>query len=471
MSNAVLASDVWAEKMFGGCDLGDKRLTNRVVKVSGQLANYIGESLAHSSQGNQADLTGAYRLIRNPKVSAEAIAQAGYEAIVKDCEEIDELLAIEDTTSMSFTHSVAQHLGNIGGPKAAKTRGFHVHSSLLLNANNGKTVGLIHQQIWSRELDTSSTENKQQPAEKESLKWQKASEAIRQRLGSTLMPRIISVCDREADIYDYLCDKIVHQERFIVRASHNRKLSEEEVHDKLFDMKHQGESLGEYQVKVEQKSGRKARTVSVELRSLTVVLPPPTDKRGQTLPALTVNVVFATEKNSNNKEGALCWVIYTTEPVTTFSQARKVIRCYEQRWRIEEFHKAWKTGAGAERQRMQTPDNLEKMLVLLGFVAVRLLQLREAFEEEQLHPNAQKIPCTTLLSKTEWHILWRSIEKRKKLPSQPPSLGWVYQAIAKLGGWANTKRTGKACWSTIWKGWFRLSERVEGHELMKSPEM
>ncbi|HAT1775300.1 TPA: hypothetical protein KKW95_002039, partial [Legionella pneumophila] len=35
----------------------------------------------------------------------------------------------------------------------------------------------------------------------------------------------------------------------------------------------------------------------------------------------------------------------------------------------------------------------------------------------------------------------------------------------------DSKRTGKAAWATIWKGWFRLQERVEGlriaTELMK----
>ncbi|MCL1124892.1 hypothetical protein [Shewanella surugensis] len=32
-----------------------------------------------------------------------------------------------------------------------------------------------------------------------------------------------------------------------------------------------------------------------------------------------------------------------------------IIDIYTARWRIEDFHKAWKTGAGAERQRMTEP--------------------------------------------------------------------------------------------------------------------
>lgn len=65
--------------------------------------------------------------------------------------------------------------------------------------------------------------------------------------------------------------------------------------------------------------------------------------------------------------------LLTTEPVTSFNCARKITRYYEMRWRIEDFHKAWKSGAGAEQQRMQSLDHLEKMVVILSFVAIRLL--------------------------------------------------------------------------------------------------
>ncbi|HDV5710514.1 TPA: IS4 family transposase, partial [Legionella pneumophila] len=60
---------------------------------------------------------------------------------------------------------------------------------------------------------------------------------------------------------------------------------------------------------------------------------------------------------------------------------------------------------------------------------------------------------------------------RKSLPQETPPAAWAYKAIAKLGGWTDSKRIGKAAWSTIWKGWYRLQERLEGFraatELMK----
>jgi len=37
--------------------------------------------------------------------------------------------------------------------------------------------------------------------------------------------------------------------------------------------------------------------------------------------------------------------------------------------RIKDYHKAWKSVVGAERQRFQTVENLERMLVITAFVA------------------------------------------------------------------------------------------------------
>lgn len=55
----------------------------------------------------------------------------------------------------------------------------------------------------------------------------------------------------------------------------------------------------------------------------------------------------------------------------------RVIDIYATRWRVEDFHKAWKTGAGAERQRMIELKNVERAVSILAFICVRLLQLRE----------------------------------------------------------------------------------------------
>ncbi|KZN44159.1 hypothetical protein N482_17320 [Pseudoalteromonas luteoviolacea NCIMB 1942] len=42
-----------------------------------------------------------------------------------------------------------------------------------------------------------------------------------------------------------------------------------------------------------------------------------------------------------------------------------------------------------------------------------------------------------------WKLLWLKRIKTK-LPDSAPDMKWAYQELAKLGGWKNTKRTGRA---------------------------
>ena len=184
---------------------------------------------------------------------------------------------------------------------------------------------------------------------------------------------------------------------------------------------------------------------------------------------ITLNVVIAREKNPSSTAEVLEWVLLTTEPITNFEEVRQITRYYELRWRIEDFHKAWKSGVGAERQRMQSPDNLEKMVVILSFLAVRLLQLKEYFEPMSSVPeeSAVCVSCDEVLTDIEWKVLWKTVEK-KDLPTNLPTSAWAYRALAKLGGWNDSKRTGKASWATLWDGWYRLTERVEGFLLAQT---
>jgi hypothetical protein len=77
-----------------------------------------------------------------------------------------------------------------------------------------------------------------------------------------------------------------------------------------------------------------------------------------------------------------------------------VLRIYERRWIIEEFHDAWKNGCGVENRRQQEPDNLERLAVILAFVAVYILQLRA------LRDEAPTTPCDRILTQAQWQCLW-----------------------------------------------------------------
>lgn len=460
----------WSEAIFGKCSLGDKRLTRRLVQIGKQLSSVTGSSLSKSSEGQDALVEGGYRFLRNDRIIAEQIAAGGYDVTGCLAQPIPLLLAIEDTTTLSYSHEVRNELGDTSSTASANKRGYIVHSTMLMDAEKEKTIGLIAQERWCRDVTEHGKKHQRTKVayeEKESYKWEGNTHQLEKRLGDKIQD-VISVCDREADIYEYIQYKLEHNQRFVVRASQNRKVKDNSLC--LLAYLAEAETLGTYTIEIAQKSNRKKRKVEIELKAKTVTLVPPRrNVSGETdLKPITLNVVIAKEKNPVT-EDILEWILLTTENITTFEEARKVTRYYELRWRIEDFHKAWKSGTGVEKQRMQSAQNLEKMIVILSFLAIRLLQLKEYFESEQMVLDGKDVcvSCDELLSEIEWKVLWKTVEK-KDFPSMVPSAAWAYKAIAKLGGWSDSKRTGKAAWSTLWDGWFRLAERVEGFMLAVS---
>ncbi|ENM5923946.1 transposase, partial [Vibrio mimicus] len=112
----------------------------------------------------------------------------------------------------------------------------------------------------------------------------------------------------------------------------------------------------------------------------------------------------------DNPDG-LCWHLLTSEHITTQKQALTILEWYEKRWLIEDFHKSWKSGGTqVEDLRLQSKGNLERMIVILAFIAVRIQQLRHLGQQQEV---AEEQSCETLLGNKAWKLLWLKVEKSK----------------------------------------------------------
>ncbi|WP_255523222.1 IS4 family transposase, partial [Xenorhabdus sp. PB62.4] len=197
-------TEQWAKETFQYADLGDSRRTKRLVKLASSLANHLGQSLVQSLK-SPADIEAAYRFTRNQAINPHAIAEAGFVATAEQVKHYDCLLALEDTTSLEFTHpTVRDEMGHTTSNK--RSRGMHAHSVLLFAPDKQQVIGLIEQARWTRDLQAYG-QNQHHASraykDKESYKWERASRAMETRLGAD-MRKVISVCDREADIIEYL---------------------------------------------------------------------------------------------------------------------------------------------------------------------------------------------------------------------------------------------------------------------------
>ena len=450
----------WAQDTFGHARLGDQRRTQRLVRLAECMASNVGASIVKACL-TPAESEGAYRLIRNEHVDPNAIAEAGFESIAERAKQYPLMLALEDTTSLNYAHSsLVGELGHLNS--GDKVRGLLVHSVLLFSPEQLQVVGLIEQRRWSRDLQTRGKRHKhaQLPyEEKEGYKWEQASRAMETRLGPT-MDNVVSVCDREADIYEYLTYKLNHNQRFVVRSMQSRCI--EEGDDKLYAFADTLTAAGKRTVHVQQRGGRKARDVVLEVRYAPVTLKTPANKRGDAVPRYYVGCV-----EKGNQPDKLRWDLLTSEPVASPEDAQRILDYYEYRWLIEEFHKAWKTGGTqVEELQMQSRQNLERVAVIKAFIATRLLQLRATSRLTQ----ARKLSVEQVLVPLAWKLLWLKTQKGKGLPKKPPSLKWGCQTLAKLGGWKDSKRTGRPGWVVLWDGWFKLETMIDGYRLGQALE-
>ena len=188
----------WAQDTFAQANLGDTRRTKRLVQLATALANHTGQSIVQS-MSSPAEIEAAYRFVRNQSIDASAIAEAGFQASVEQAQTHDCLLALEDTTSLSFTHAtVTNELGHTSSHQ--NSRGIEVHSILLFAPDTQAVVGLVEQHRWTRDIDAYGQKHQRKTRayeDKESYKWERSARAMTTRMAQQ-MNKVSAVCDREA---------------------------------------------------------------------------------------------------------------------------------------------------------------------------------------------------------------------------------------------------------------------------------
>src|SRR5262249_2614509 len=75
---------------------------------------------------------------------------------------------------------------------------------------------------------------------------------------------------------------------------------------------------------------------------------------------------------------SLAGLVLREEPIADAAAARQRVGYYEQRPRVEDYHKAQKTGLGVEQLQLQSQAGLQPLIALLSVLAVALVNARAA---------------------------------------------------------------------------------------------
>jgi hypothetical protein len=399
--------------------------------------------------GSWAATKAAYRFFDD-----ETIVAAHVRATVERAEAEPLVLALQDTTQLELSaHPALEGAGPLAG---AGQRGVLVHS-VLAATDDGVPLGLLHQHRWARDpedVGSRHTRRSKPTAEKESQRWLDALDATQAAL-SPATP-VLTVADREADLYDLFALPRPPQSELLVRATHNRRVDHEARY--LRDAIERAPGCGELTVAIGRRDACPPRPATLSLRSVALALWPPHRRAGAAIPVVAI---LAEETAPPPETPPIRWLLLTTLADATPTGARAAVRRYAARWLIERYHYALKQGCAVEELQLRQVARLERALAIYAVVAWRLLWLTYAARRQ---PDQ---PCTVALSDAEWRTLWSAIQ-RTAPPAEPPSLRQAVRWIARLGGFLGRRGDGEPGVKVIWRGLQRLEDLTLGWSLAQA---
>lgn len=448
----------WAQQNFGSCKLGDKRRTDRLIQVAGQVAGNPAASLPNQTE-TWGDLKAAYNLFDRQEVTFDAIAGPHWEWTKGRT--AGRYLVIGDTTELDFgIQSMISGLGPTGNGSGA---GFLLHNALMVDAGTEEVIGVAGQAIHYRSRKPKKKESRSQrlKRKRESQVWGKVIDQVGPPPEEV---QWVHVLDRGGDNFEVYCHLLEQRSEWVVRAAKLNRYVLAGANEKRMQLSkylRQLELLGTYTLSLRARPGQPARQAKLEVRMGKIKMPRPhhvspwVKKLDQ--PPIAMNVVEVVEVDAPKGVTPIRWVLLTSLPVKTFDDAWTVIGYYELRWLIEEYHKALKTGCHVEGRQLKTAARLEAIVGLMSVVAVRLLRLKSLARTNPEIPAQRVVPDV-------WLQMLKAARKGLNRVHDL-TVGQFYREVAKLGGFLGRKGDGNPGWITTWRGWEKLNTYVQAATL------
>jgi Transposase DNA-binding len=322
----------WAVNEFADADLGDLRRTQRLVQLAHAVAQNPSASLPEAC-GSPAMLKGAYRFFENDDIVPDDIVHSHIDATYHRLDQVPLVLAVQDTTEIDWSSlRGAKGLGPLGN---SACRGLFVHSTLAITPER-VPLGLLAQQVWARDptdIGKSARRKKRPIQEKESQKWLHSLDAVLTARDSCPGTTLVSVGDREADVYDVLAAERPAGVDLLIRASWDRCVRAPQRY--VWASVEAQPVACEIVIQVPRRGPQPAREATLSLRYCPLTVSPPRHRKAEGLPEVTLWAILVREVDPPLEVEPIEWLLWTTVEVKTVEDAIERVNWYSCRWGIE----------------------------------------------------------------------------------------------------------------------------------------
>jgi hypothetical protein len=397
----------------------------------------------------QAEREAAYRFLENHEVDASEIGRAALRSCLRRTVGMPYFFVPVDGSSLTLTDR--DHAFGFGRVTSNKftSRGLEVVSAVGVSPD-GTPIGYCGQQYWARPEKPPGKHHKRRSlAQKETRYYLDTIhfvEAGRPQIEGAARPWY--QLDRGGDFKELLAWGATSDSWLTVRANADRVvLNQQEQY--LWPLLEQSRICGRYELDISGSHGRKQRRAKIEVRTKKVDLQ--LRLNSSKTEAVQLWAVLAREiETAPEGESPIEWLLLTNFPVVDFADAQLVIRGYGYRWRIEDYHRTWKTTCRVEDAQLRSPEAVERWAVTLGVVAMRIQRLTH------LARNQPHLPATEELTTDELIALLLHKNKKRRLRNSSLAIGVAVTWIAEMGGYTGKSSGGPPGAQTIGRGLQRL---------------
>lgn len=453
----------FAKTFFGHAELGDHRRRRALVDIVTGLVRNPGGRITQVF-ATSAARERAYRFVENAAIHASALTCALAVAVSAMARRLSMFYVVVDGSSLTLADPRGRKDFGQVGTYLCGARGLKVVTAYAVDMA-GVPLGVLWQEFWARRKRARprvkrAANRRRAVREKETQRWlDVVSNAASHAAGKAWF-----LVDREGDSRAMLQTLTELGSRFTVRSSWDRLLvaGRNGRRRYLRGVMATAPVEATYDVEVPAAPKRTARTATMTVRAKRVRLLLK-DRWSGTSSVLELNVVWAAEAGTApHGEKPLDWMLFTNAPIDKPSEAMAVVRSYQMRWRIEDFHKTWKSGrCNVEQTQLHSMHAATIFAVMHAAVAARAEHLKHLARATPDQPAATELSpferkAIALLAHDALNQPVARGGRRQSKEVAPDekkmTLGEAVLWIARFGGYTGKSSGGPAGAITIGRG-------------------